>query len=822
MKTHSILRFLLSIPGLALLTPARADFQNGQPGDRVLGDVRLPHHVMEEPRTMAIDPVSGKVFLNESRRILRFSSTVAYVAGAAAEAVLGQPDFNYGTPMPDPAYFVDVVGVVCDWQGRLWVADRGRDRVFMFSSAAGLPNGAAADLILGDGDPAPTARSLRPRALAVDHNGRLWVADEAHSRVLRFENAANLTDFAPASGVLGQPDFTSNGFGTGPSSMGSLRGVAVEEKFSDGEWISRRLWVSDSSNNRVLRFELPATDGAPADGVLGQPNFTSSSFVAGAAGMTQPRMVQADAGRLWVGDSGRNRVLRFDNAGSLANGAAASGVLGQPDFTTTTAGSTTSKLNAPYQALPDGSRLWVTDRNNYRVCLFNNAAALPNGAAAGAIAGWPGGINPTVPSSFIFAPGTLASPVQKYLAVDPATGKLFICDTNANRILRYRNATAIVTREAPELIFDGGSGRGISLNRPTDITVDAGGYLWVADTGNHRVLRYPNAALTPAADNPPSLVLGKPNYTDTAAPAVVSASTMNAPQGIAVWGTGDGINGRVFVADTGNHRILRFSNGLLTDGTAAVAVVGQSNFTTATSGNALNKLNAPRGLDFSPGINSSLWVADSGNSRVLRFAGGPSTATNDPADRTFFSPGGPTPLTVTGCTDVDAAANGRLWITDPGNNRVLWMDNANALPSNAPATSVLGAPNLNTLETCGWLHCLRAPSSIAQDKDGHLWVADNGSPLLASGHVFNRVLRFTPVVQLIGSPVMNSSTISITFQSERGIFYDLRSSTDLQADEFMQVFRTHEDTIEGDGSLKILTARIDERQPRKFFTVQQQ
>ena len=173
---------------------------------------------------------------------------------------------------------------------------------------------------------------------------------------------------------------------------------------------------------------------------------------------------------------------------------------------------------------------------------------------------------------------------------------------------------------------------------------------------------------------------------------------------------------------------------------------------------------------------------------------------------------------------MDIAPNGRLWVADPGNNRVLWMDNADNLPSNAPASGVLGAPAFNTLETCGWLHCLRAPGSCGLDNDGHLWVADNGEYNTGhkSSHVYNRVLRFTPVVPLIGVPYMNNGTMSISFQSERGIFYDLRSSTDLQPDALMQVFRTHEDTAQGDGSAMTLRARIDERQPQKFFTVQQQ
>jgi hypothetical protein len=73
-------------------------------------------------------------------------------------------------------------------------------------------------------------------------------------------------------------------------------------------------------NSRVLRFDNAATlaNGAPADGVLGQPDFTSGLFDTTQSTMHFPRGLAIDsAGSLWVADNNNNRVLRFTELTSV-------------------------------------------------------------------------------------------------------------------------------------------------------------------------------------------------------------------------------------------------------------------------------------------------------------------------------------------------------------------------------------------------------------------------------------------------------------------------------------------------------------------------
>ena len=135
-----------------------------------------------------------------------------------------------------------------------------------------------------------------------------------------------------------------------------------------------RLWVADTVNHRLLRFDNAAgkANGANADGVLGQPDFTSINGATTQARMYGPVSVAVDsAGRLWVVDAYNNRVLRFDNAAGKANGANAEGVLGQTDFTSSNEATTQLGMSHPSGvAVDDAVRVWVADYGNSRVLLF--------------------------------------------------------------------------------------------------------------------------------------------------------------------------------------------------------------------------------------------------------------------------------------------------------------------------------------------------------------------------------------------------------------------------------------------------------------------
>lgn len=89
--------------------------------------------------------------------------------------------------------------------------------------------------------------------------------------------------------------------------------------------------------------------------------------------------------------------------------------------------------------------------------------------------------------------------------------------------------------------------------------------------------------------------------------------------------------GKVFVVDSNNSRILRFASfSALSNGELAEAVLGQSGFTSHSNSDAQNRVFNPRGLAMQ--ANGTLWVADYRNHRIIRFDNASEKATGADAD----------------------------------------------------------------------------------------------------------------------------------------------------------------------------------------------
>lgn len=377
---------LLVVTFVCLATStARSQIPNFPAADRVLGasdfitvgPATASASSLKTASGVSVDPVSGKVFVSSpsDNRILRFANSAALANGASAEAVIGQPDYTTITSGLSNAKLNTPYGIHVDGSGRLWVAEYSNNRVVMYANAAALPEfGATASLVLGQpdfatGTPGTTAAKMGgPSGVFVDAADNLWVAEYSNNRVVKFANASSLSNGASANSVLGQVNFNLNATGTSATTMEGPVAVLV-----DG---AGRLWVAEQVNNRVLRFDNAAAlgNGTTANAVLGQPGFVTNTEASTAAGLDEPNAFALDAaGTLYVTDYGNNRVVFFKNPAAKANGGAANGVIGQPDFTTATFGTTARTLHGPYGGLDfdAAGRLWVTDFINNRALRFS-------------------------------------------------------------------------------------------------------------------------------------------------------------------------------------------------------------------------------------------------------------------------------------------------------------------------------------------------------------------------------------------------------------------------------------------------------------------
>jgi len=124
--------------------------------------------------------------------------------------------------------------------------------------------------------------------------------------------------------------------------------------------------------------------------------------------------------------------MRFNSAASLGNGAGANAVLFQPDFATTTSGLSATQANLPWGVwLTPEDSLWVMDYGNRRAVRFDNASSLPNGSAANGVVGQPDFTTSTAATT------DRGLKLAYYFPYVDATGSLWLPDSDNNRVLRF-------------------------------------------------------------------------------------------------------------------------------------------------------------------------------------------------------------------------------------------------------------------------------------------------------------------------------------------------------------------------------------------------
>jgi hypothetical protein len=675
-------------------------FNAGQQGPTAAG--------MSGPAGVALDGTHLIVSDTENHRVLIWNSIPSATA-TPADLVLGQATFTTGRPNrgrgdanadgysdANADGFFYPIGVASDGT-HLFVADRMNNRVLVWNTFP-TSNGQAADAVLGQAD----FTSLRPNRGSGDYtfvgNGfnlptgvtligtTLWVADTENNRVVRWDNVFTSPT---AAAFIGQTSGTSVanpnynvppspnvGLPTAPSTTtGSVlrpRGVAV----SGGQ-----LFISESDSNRVHIFG--ATTLTPA-GELGQASDTTSTANASgvnATSLSTPLGIAGDGSTLWIADSQNHRVLRFDVTGSLATGAGATLVIGQPTMATngfnqasTAAGGVTSQPAGV--ALASGN-LYVADTGNHRVLVF------PTPISAGQM---PMRLYGQL-DSMQARPNAGGAPSAKTLSgphgIFVDTKHLIIADTGNNRVLVFDpNATAMDAQLVlgqqtfADNSANGGGATASTMYVPGGVYSD-GVSLWVADTGNHRVLVW--RAFPTKSGQAADLVLGQASFADVLpnrGGSAATASSLSFPSGI------DVVGGVLYVADTGNNRVVSFSTPPTASGASADGVLGQTDLTSRAAAVVSNDLGHLAGPIALVDDGENLYVTDRDLGRVLVFAVGTITS-GGPASNSVGASGG---LTMSRPSAIAVERTpfftSRLYVADTGDNQIAVVGSVSRLSSN--------------------------------------------------------------------------------------------------------------------------------------------
>jgi hypothetical protein len=181
---------------------------------------------------------------------------------------------------------------------------------------------------------------------------------------------------------VGQADFVSGAANAG----GAISAAGFNDNVHMSVCSNGKMFAADQNNNRVLVYnQVPTVDGTPADFVIGQPDLTSSAAATTGNSLKHPYAAYCMASKLFIVDKDNNRILVYDPIPTATN-PSASYVIGQPDLITGTSGCTAGKLNSPYEILRIGDTFFVADGGNHRVLRFDNIPTA-TGASADEVLG---------------------------------------------------------------------------------------------------------------------------------------------------------------------------------------------------------------------------------------------------------------------------------------------------------------------------------------------------------------------------------------------------------------------------------------------------
>lgn len=325
---------------------------------------------------LAVGAQYTSAFQGDDGRVMLWNG-IPTVNGAACNVVLGKSTLTSQESACTNSLTRAIDGVAFSADGtKLLVSDAGNNRILIWNTIP-TTTAQAADVVIGQTDFATGTSGCSstklnvPKSLVVTPDGRLFIADMGNNRVLVY-NTIPITSGANADVVIGQDDFNTNTSGNAANKMNGPWDLSVST--------NGKLLVTDVNNNRVLVFNVaPTQNGASADYVIGQEDFGISSAGLAANKFNQPIGVTVSpTGILAVAEFVNHRVLIFNQV-PQENGATADIVLGQPDFTTNIQYSTDgnprdNNFENPYTIYFDiNDRLFVNGRDMNRVMVFGDA-----------------------------------------------------------------------------------------------------------------------------------------------------------------------------------------------------------------------------------------------------------------------------------------------------------------------------------------------------------------------------------------------------------------------------------------------------------------
>lgn len=297
------------------------------------------------PIGVALDDTGDLLIAEEGRKAIRKLDAAGMLATVAAAG------------MWDP------VAVVPAGAGDLFVADYLGNRVVKVTArGAVVPVAGTGEAgFSGDGGPALGARLDRPRGLARDRRGNLYVADSGNHRVRMITPAGDITTIAGTGSAGGQ----GGGGLARQAQLDTPAGLAVD---AEGN-----LYVAERGGHRIRRIDAAGRISTVAGD--GRPGYGGDGGAAREARLDSPAGLAVDRdGNLYIADTGNHRV-RYVARDGMIRTIAGDGTAG---FAGDGGPAHLARLNSPAAVAvdPEG-RIYIADLDNGRIRRLTPLVAPP-------------------------------------------------------------------------------------------------------------------------------------------------------------------------------------------------------------------------------------------------------------------------------------------------------------------------------------------------------------------------------------------------------------------------------------------------------------
>ena len=524
--------------------------------------------------------------------------------------------------------------------GNLYIADAYNECIRKVDTN-GIITTVAGDVIYGysgDGGPATNASLSYPYGVAVDAAGDLYIADSDNNSIRKVDTTGIITTVA-GNGT--------NGYSGdhGPATSASLdypEAVAVDA--------AGNLYIADTDNSRIRKVLLYASNptflvnnvGVGNAGsytvVVTSPYGSVTSAVAALTIAYPPSILVQPASQCVVAGS----------SATLSTVAAGTGPLGYLWYF---AGA--NLLQSSASSALTLTAVSTNNNGNYTVVVTNAYGSVTSQVATLAV-GFPPSMT-TQPGGQTVLPGRAAAFSVAVGGTGPFSYQWQFDGVNfPNNLI-----TTVAGNGTGAYAGDGGAATNASLAYPQVVAVDAGGNLYIADTGNNCIRKVAaNGLITTVAGN------GAQGYSGDGGAA--TNASLNYPYGVAVDAAGN-----LFIADTYNNLIRKVAaNGII--GTVA----GNGGATYAGDGGPATNASLFYPYGVAVDAAGNLYIADTYNSCIRKAAtNGIITTVAGNGLQGYSGDGGPAIIAILDYPEnvaVDAAGN--LFIADCNNNCIRKVD----------------------------------------------------------------------------------------------------------------------------------------------------